>query len=337
MGLLFKEKGNILMDDFLDDFFEKKEGEYVEEFAFLNEYNNLNSQLYCICEGNEDKICYLPKIKSIVRKDLKIYEVGGKDNVLEVFKRCENQQGYDLNRIMFIVDRDFDEPLNNERIYELPVYSVENLYATPDVLKDFIELTVNVTNPKVIDDIVGNYLIREQEFHTFIQDLNICLYYTKKIFESRQNENDNLYASYTDIPLPSIKDEDVKDLIEVTLLKVTVHNDFKLISDTYNFLRQEDFERMKLDKFSIENARKNFKGKYQLYFFLSYIKELIKDLNLGKARANKRILADRNYGCDIETKDNTLFNILSNYVQLPLCFVTYVKRFIMEHELSSAS
>lgn len=325
------------MDEFAGDFFNKKTEGYVKEFAFLHEYDNLGSQFYCICEGNEDRICYLPKIKSILRKDIKIYEVGGKDNVLEVFNRCEKQQSYNLNKIMFIVDRDFDEPLNHEKIYELPVYSVENLYATPDVLKDFIELTAQITNPKIIDDILGNFLIREQEFHTFIQDLNICLYYTKKIFESRQNENDNSYASYTDISLPSINDEDVKNLIEVTLLKVTVHDEFKLIRDTYNFLRQEDIERMKLDKFSIENARNTYKGKYQLYFFISYIKELIKDLNLGKSRANKRILADRNYGCDIETKDNTLFNILSNYVQLPLCFETYVKRFIMEYELSSAS
>ena len=94
---------------------------------------------------------------------------------------------------------------------------------------------------------------------------------------------------------------------------------------------------MKLDKFLIKNSRKNYKGKYQLYFFLSYIKELIKDLNLGKSRAENRILADKNYGCDIELKDNTLFNVLSNYVQLPLCFETYVKRFITEHELTSAS
>ncbi|MEK4954040.1 DUF4435 domain-containing protein [Bacillus sp. CH_442] len=325
------------MDDFLDDFFGKQEEGYVKEFAFLNEYNNLSNQLYCICEGNEDRICYSPKIRSIARKAVKIYEVGGKDNVVELYNRCEGQQGYDLNRILFIVDRDFDEPLDNEKIYELPVYSVENLYATPDVLKDFVELTVKVTDQKIIDNILENYLIREKEFNNLIQDLNICLYYTKKIFESRQNENDNSYAYYADIPLPSINDEDVKDLIEVTLLKVAVHDKFKLISDTYNFLRKEDIDRMKLDKFLIKNSRKNYKGKYQLYFFLSYIKELIKDLNLGKSRAENRILADKNYGCDIELKDNTLFNVLSNYVQLPLCFETYVKRFITEHELTSAS
>ena len=138
------------MDDFLDDFFGKQEEGYVKEFAFLNEYNNLSNQLYCICEGNEDRICYSPKIRSIARKAVKIYEVGGKDNVVELYNRCEGQQGYDLNRILFIVDRDFDEPLDNERIYELPVYSVENLYATPDVLKDFVELTVKVTDQKLL-------------------------------------------------------------------------------------------------------------------------------------------------------------------------------------------
>lgn len=174
------------MEAFLNDFFEKQEEEYVKEFAFLHEYDNLGNKFYCICEGNEDRICYLPKIKSILRKDIKIYEVGGKDNVLEIFNRCEKQQGYNLNKIMFIVDRDFDEPLNNQRVYELPVYSVENLYANPDVLKDFIELTVEVTNPETISKILENYSLREKEFNSFVQELNICLYYTKKYMNSNK-------------------------------------------------------------------------------------------------------------------------------------------------------
>ncbi|GIN86035.1 hypothetical protein J6TS2_24210 [Heyndrickxia sporothermodurans] len=326
------------MDEFLDDFFSKQEEEYVEEFSFLNEYNNLGDQLYCICEGSEDKICYLPKIKSIVRKNLRIYDVGGKDNVIEIFNRCEMQQGYDLNRIMFIVDRDFDESLNNEQIYELPVYSIENLFATPEVLQDFIELTIGVTNQGVIDKILKNYLIREMEFNYLLQELNICLYYTKKIFESLKDENDNTYEFYADIRLPSIDDEEVKKYVKVTLLKVNIDNGFNIIRDRYNFLRPVDIEKMKNNKFSIENARKNYKGKYQLYFFLSYIKELIKDMNFGKTKASNRILADKNYGCDIELKDNTLFNILSNYVQLPLCFEEYVKKFIViERELNFVS
>ncbi|PEE20036.1 hypothetical protein CON95_31255, partial [Bacillus toyonensis] len=90
-----------------------------------------------------------------------------------MFNRCEKQQGYNLNKIMFIVDRDFDEPLNNQKVYELPVYSVENLYANPDVLKDFIELTVEVTNQETISKILENYLLREKEFNSFVQELNI--------------------------------------------------------------------------------------------------------------------------------------------------------------------
>ncbi|EEL27571.1 hypothetical protein bcere0018_33670 [Bacillus cereus Rock1-15] len=238
---------------------------------------------------------------------------------------------------MFIVDRDFDEPLNNQRVYELPVYSVENLYANPDVLKDFIELTVEVTNPETISKILENYSLREKEFNSFVQELNICLYYTKKIYEFKQDSLDNTFASYAGVSLPSIDDDEVKKLIKVTLLKIDIHNDFNSIREKYNFLDPEDIEKMKSNTFSLVNARKNYKGKYQLYFFLSYIKELIKDLNLGRAKATNRILADKNYGCDIEMKDNTLFNILSNYVQLPLCFETYVKRFITEHELTSAS
>lgn len=44
------------------------------------------------CEGIEDKVCYLPKLKNILIRDLRIYVVGGKDNVLEVYKRCPRNQ-----------------------------------------------------------------------------------------------------------------------------------------------------------------------------------------------------------------------------------------------------
>lgn len=315
------------MDKFIDDFFEKREKSYVKEFAFLNEYNNFSKQLYCICEGTEDKICYLPKIKCILKQDFKIYDVGGKDNVIEIFNRCE-YQGYDLNKIMFIVDRDFDEPLNNNKIYELPVYSIENLYATPEVLKDFIESTVGVSNNSVVDRILENYLLREQEFNFIIQDLNIFLFYTKKIFDSLSNE-ENIYLSYKNISLPSIDDDEVKKCIKITLLKVEAADSFEDIKKTYNFIK-EDIEKMRVTEFAIINAREKYKGKYQFYLFITYIKEQIRDLNLGKSKAKDRILADKNYGCDIELKDNTLFNILSNYVQLPICFENYVKKFIYD-------
>lgn len=324
------------MDEFLDVFFEKQEEEYVEEFEFMSEYDNFSDKLYCICEGNEDKICYLPKIKNILRKDVKIYEVGGKDNVIEVFNRCDAQEGYDLKRIMFIVDRDFDESLKNELIYELPVYSIENLYATPDVLKDFVELTVEINNQTIINKILKNYLDREREFINIVQELNICLYYAKKIFESSKDDNDD-YSCYVDVSLPTIDDDEVKKHIKVSLIRVEVEDGFQNIRDRYNFLKQEDIEKMKVSKFSAGNSRVNYKGKYQIYFFLSYLKELVKDMNWGKSKASNRILADKNYGCDIESKDKTLFNILSNYVQLPLCLEEYIKKFSDTHELYSVS
>jgi len=326
------------MDDYLAEFFNKQEDSYVEEFAFLHEYSNHGTQLYCLCEGKEDKICYFPKIKSITKKDIRIYDVGGKDNVINIFNKCQLQQGYDLNRIMFIVDRDFDESLNNELIYELPVYSIENLYAAKEVLKDFIEMTVGVTNSSIIEKVMENYSNREREFSIFLQELNICLYYTKKIFDSLQKENDSTFSRYAHVNLPTIDDDEVKKYINVTLSEVSLSNNFNEIMDRYSFLRVEDIEKMKEDKFSILNSSKNFKGKYQLYFFLSYLKELLKDMNLGKTKASSRILADKNYGCDIELKDNTLFNILSNYVQLPLSFEVYVKRFLsINYEMESVS
>ncbi|WP_338752655.1 DUF4435 domain-containing protein [Bacillus sp. FJAT-52991] len=313
-----------MMDEFYDVFFEKQEEEYVKEFVFLSEYDNFSGDIYCICEGQEDKLCYLPKIKGILRKNVNIYEVGGKDNVLEVFKHCEENEGYDLNRIMFIVDRDFDEPIENEKIYELPVYSVENLYVTCDVLKDFVELTIEVNNPKTIEKIIRNYLDREKEFNNIVQKLNICLYITKKLFENPNSED---FIGYEECYLPTIDDNEVNKSIKVNLIKVEKDRGFDSLLENYTFIKHEDIEKMRTVKFSTRNSRAQYKGKYQIYFFLSYIKELIKDMNLGKAKASYRILADKNYGCDIELKDKTLFNILSNYVQLPLCLETYIKKF----------
>lgn len=324
------------MDKFLDDFFEKQDDEFVEEFEFMSEYENFSDKLYCICEGVEDKLSYLPKIKNILRRDVEIFEVRGKSNVIEVFNRCEEQEGYNLNRIMFIVDRDFDEPLNHEKIYELPVYSVENLYAMPEVLKDFVSLTIEVTNAKIIKDIINNYLEREKEYTKSIQKLNICLYLTKKIFEQLELENEQ-FSQYKGITLPSIDDNEVKKQIIISLKEIKIKDGLNEIMERYSFLNPEDIEKMKSDRFSIGNSRENYKGKYHIYFFLSYLKELVKDMNLGKSKSSERILADKNYGCDIELKDKTLINILSNYIQIPICLEDYIKKFAISGEVVSAS
>lgn len=313
------------MSNFLDDFFQKQEEPFVEEFLFYHEYNNISEDYYCICEGNEDKICYLPKIKSLLKKNVKMYDVGGKDNVTGIFEQSD-EKGYDLNRIIFIVDRDFDEPLNNPRIYELPVYSIENLFATSEVLEDFILSTIGVTNRQVVTKILRNFNDRATEFNQIIQSLNIGLYFTKKIFDNME-EKSSPYYQYRDIELPSIKDEDVTSSISISLLKIQTSEMLIHIVNKYSFIPKNEIEQLKATDFCISNASVKYKGKYQFYFFLSYLKNLINDLTLGKSKAHKRLLADKNYGCDIPEKDHILFNILSNYVQLPSCFDEYIMSF----------
>lgn len=313
------------MSNFLDDFFQKQEEPFVEEFSFYHEYNNISEDYYCICEGDEDKICYLPKIKNLLKKNVKIYGVGGKDNVTEIFNQSF-EKGYDLNRIIFIVDRDFDESVNNPRIYELPVYSIENLFATSEVLEDFILSTIGVTNRQVVAKILQNFNDREAEFNQIIQSLNIGLYFTKKIFDNREVAN-SPYYQYREKELPSIDDDDVTSSISISLLEVQTSEMLIHIINKYSFIPNYEIEQLKVTDFSISNARIKYRGKYQFYFFLSYLKNLINDLTLGKNKAHMRILADKNYGCDIPQKDHLLFNILSNFVQLPSCFDEYILSF----------
>lgn len=315
---------NLVAENFVNFFMEKKDQSYIHEFKFLADYSNFDEKVYCICEGQEDMICYLPKIKSILKKEVKIYSVDGKDNVIKVYEHCSKNSGYNFSKIMFLVDKDFDESIQDDKIYELPVYSLENLYARPEVLEDFLRVQIGVENEKVSTMILTNYSEREKEFNNIIQLLNINMYITKKIFE-----NDYSYKGrrYHDLILPSICDDDVKNNINITLTEVDKTVEFDLLISSFEFIRSEDVEELKNSIFSITNSRDMYKGKYQFYFFISYIKSLLIDVNKGGRKAGERIIADKNYGCSVDTKDQNLFGILSNYIQMPNCFELYISKF----------
>ena len=95
-------------------------------------YEKDSNVIYGFCEGNDDLSFYRGPIESCVNDnwDIQLWEVGGGDNVVELFGKID-WRTYDKSQVIFFIDRDLTEftgvKLPNENnMYVTDNYSIEN-------------------------------------------------------------------------------------------------------------------------------------------------------------------------------------------------------------------
>ncbi|MGL5616201.1 MAG: DUF4435 domain-containing protein [Sarcina sp.] len=120
------------------------------EFSQLksNKKDDLENNIFCFYEG-KDAQYYLPRIRFVDNNncDIHEYHCGGKEKVLEVNKIIKEKCKIDNCKILFFVDKDFnDNSYIESDIYITPYYAIENFYIKDNVIKDFLsaELQINM-------------------------------------------------------------------------------------------------------------------------------------------------------------------------------------------------
>jgi len=107
-----------------------------------------NSSLFCCFEGDDSKY-YGSRIENIVQfnpDELHPFSCGGKEEVLKFYRMINKNNDYKEVKIAYFVDKDFDESiigLYNNKIYETPCYSIENLYTTTSAFKRILKSEFN--------------------------------------------------------------------------------------------------------------------------------------------------------------------------------------------------
>ncbi|MCB9033269.1 MAG: DUF4435 domain-containing protein [Chitinophagales bacterium] len=274
-----------------------------QEFALSTKaYSN---HLFCFFEG-KDNPYYVPRIKSFTETIFPI-NCGGRDKVLRVFELISKQDVYNKYSKAFFIDRDFNNPLQNNRdiIFETPCYSIENLYVNINVFEQILihdfQFSRNDTNFEVCISLFNE---RFKEFNSSVSLFNswyACL------IEIR-NQSGKQTGVQLDEKLP-------KGLVNISLQNVASNYDFASIKQIFPESTDIDEETLnnKVREFKNCDSELIFRGKYQLEFLIALLQLIINDSKFEQHYIKSKI----NYSFDSVLNHKRALTLFTNYASTP--------------------
>jgi hypothetical protein len=292
----------------------RKAREESANVAYLTFEKHLNSDkigLFCFFEG-KDSPYYYPRITTKFSGNYYPIICSGKSKVLKVYELIDGHREYDIYKKAFFVDRDFDFPLLNPKIYETSCYSIENLYTSTNVFKEVLKSEFGFAETD--DDFQRSlkvYTDLQRDFHEGITLFNAwyaCLIYLR----NTTNQQTGVH----------LEDNFPKEFINISLAGITITYDILTIKAKYpNALEIPDnVLQQKISDFNAQNKGQVFRGKYELDFMLKMINCLIEDSKTIKAFISKPI--------KYNTTNTQAISQFSQYAETPIELTDYIKKVI---------
>lgn len=280
---------------------------------FILSYKSEQRKPYCFVEGEDSKY-YLPRVSIVCKADPVFIKCDGKDGVLAAFKEIQKHKEYENNSLLFFVDSDFDDSINNDLIYETPCYSIENLYTSSTVFEKILNSEFNISDTEEdYKDALQIFINRQSEFHEAIAELNAWIFSYKKYME-RTGEIIKLQLKNL-----SLKSHLVNVDLDTVNGKYNLR-DVERILDVPNIIPEQEFisnyENMKC----CPNKAKIFRGKFELEFLKILLNKLIEDRN---KRNDRKIFRDK--GKISLTLNDNILTSLSIYAESPEDLYEYIE------------
>lgn len=272
--------------------------------------------LFCFFEG-KDNAYYVSRIKRFT-DDFYPIKCGGKKAVLDVYSLITNKEEYKKYKLGFFIDKDFNPPIEDRTppIYETPCYSIENLYVSVAVFKEILtnEFHLSEVTDKNFKELITLYEERQKEFHNAVILFNS--WYSCLI---EKKENNNLETGVLlDDKLPT-------NFINISLEEVKILYDFQTIKETFPNAIEVDLDEVKerMLLFKTTEMHKVFRGKYELEFLITMIREILKDSRTTKKIVNKKI--DFSFGDGSGIGQQQALNIFEAYAETPDNLLSYLE------------
>jgi hypothetical protein len=273
-------------------------------------YINGDTKYLFFFEGIEDSSYY----HCFFEYDCNSYEdfcCNGKETVLKIYSLLKERNLKNCKTAYF-VDRDFDEPLSNDEIFETDCYSIENYYCNDNFIINLLknEFLLNSKDDAYIK-ILELFKNKQNEFHESIILFNAWYYYLKKnkiitpmirsiclekkIYDSFINWNfdSSITSNYT---LETIQAK----FPEVKIVDNTEIN--KIIS----ILKGKDLSKM-------------LRGKYEIEFLQRFLRYIIQD---GNSKERRKYLSKKT---TVNFQDDRFITTFCQYAQKPLNIKGYLK------------
>jgi len=295
----------------------RRAGEESANVAYQTFFKHIREDkngLFCFFEG-KDSPYYRQQVRKVFEGNYFPITCGNKKKVNKVFELIDSHPIYDKYKKGFFMDRDFDPPLNNPKIYETPCYSIENHYTSVAVFGEIIKSEWSFS--EVDEDYkrcVELYKNLQIQFHSAVQLFNA--WYACLI--DKKHELKEITGVNLDDKLP-------KGFVEISLNGVTSNYDFAAMQTKFPDALQvtETEVNQKSAQFDTQDKRLVFRGKYELKFLLTVMDELILD--------SKKPKMDRQYiskPIKYSITHPQAINQFSQYAETPPELLQYIQNCI---------
>jgi hypothetical protein len=289
------------------DLIEKSRNSSVVAFhKFVLLHRRYHTDLFCFYEG-KDSHYYFPRINNYFGENHHPIICGNKKSVISTFQSIDKK--YPNFKTAFFVDKDFDENIHEDKVYNTPCYSIENLYCSEKVLKRILknEFMLKETDSE-FDKIIEIFTENQKEHHNATSLFNVWYATAKEKAKSEKT-----------IVNVSLNEKFPKDFAIIKIGEFKSDYDLKLIKEKFPDsidVSEEEIQQSLKSFYNIPPEKKH-RGKYEIEFFLKFLKYLIEDCN-----KNKKILKTKT---KFNVEASLILTQLSQYSETPDCLKEYIK------------
>lgn len=212
-------------------------------------------------EGTDDIKYYRKRInKFFERSSYHYFEIKGKSNVLELKDKLKFTKEL---KLIYFIDRDFDNNIQESDLYVTPYYSIENFYISKEVFKNYLNDTFlsQLDNEEEFDKILNLYIERKREFLDSLDEFMFFYFYNWYFKKNlgQLNELDNFIK---------VKLNKIEKKYDISILK-------KKVTDAEEKMDNQDilfeFDKIKSNRIAF------YRGKFLFYFLEKFIIQLKTD------------------------------------------------------------
>jgi len=285
----------------------------VDLIKLLKRIDNYSNVLVCVFEG-EDAKYYGARIDSVFNSiERKNLSCKGKGNVISLRDKVKRNKELSQAKILYFVDADFDGDCNDSDIYCTPCYSIENLYARPEVFKKILTDEFGLCSfrdGEVIEALCNAYETYEQNYDDALLDLNSWICMRKE----QRKLNADIRLNLNNLKLDAILDFSESGPFKKYTLE-TLDEYFSIEEP----IDGSEFQKYKLI-LSQHDLRDVSRGKYRIECFRVYLSRIVED-----ARKRKGKFAGVKCNPKMTLSKAQLISELSQYALTPECLMNFLR------------
>lgn len=278
--------------------------------------------VYCFVEGEDSKY-YSIRIRAKYHSlEPNFINSGGKQSVLKLYEVITKKTEYNDARLLFFVDRDFDQLINNPDIYETPVYSIENFYTSLSCFSRILKIYFKLN--EACDDFAVSIALfnrMQEKFHNAMLLINAWIAYQRDISNAQNTARLDL------------KDIDLDEFVTIKIDQVQERYNIEKIKEFFpNAIQvQERDLAEKIEIFKNQNKQEIFRGKYEIEFLRKFLEILRTEIG----RKHSNIFKERKT-ISLQLSRKNLLSELGDCADISSCLVSYIEKMIEKRERQSS-